>query len=225
MADVGKREQDLVLRRIEKALPPDCRIQLLGSSAALEHNIPDVSMTKDVDLSIVVLDGEGKKLAPMGVVESVLGKLQVTSEQKPEDESWVKVNIPVDEAKYRVDFIRGKSRDRPHGTFIERSILEDITSKSRPRGRVLLPSLTDLIVMKAWAAVDQTRLAEEKREEAGRFGLKAAKYLGDVRAYTETAIRRGQLDEGRIRQLLEKMAAHRRGPVEAVLRRGGALNP
>ncbi|MCA1814477.1 MAG: hypothetical protein LC624_11090 [Halobacteriales archaeon] len=224
MAVVGKREQDAVLRHIEKVLPANCKIELLGSSAAIEHNIPGLpTLTKDVDLSLVVMDKDGTRLAAMDVVEEVLERLAVEPDQKPEDESWVKVYVPLDEAKYQVDFIRGKNRDRPRGTFIERSILEDIIARSQPRGRILLPSLTDLIVMKAWASVDQARHAEDRPAEGDRFKRRAEAYARDARTYAEAAITRRELDPRRMDELLGKMAHHRKGPVEDVLLRAGAL--
>lgn len=224
MPDVTMREQRSVLRALAGALPPHCTLLLLGSTAAMDLGIRDLTTTKDVDVCIVALAEDGTRVAPPEIIERVLAALQVAPAQAPaEDGSWVKALVPVGGATFQVDFIRGKSRDRPRGTFIERGLLDRIIQAATPRGGLLVPTPTDLMVMKAWAAVDQERLAEANPLEADLHRARASKYRQDTRIVAEAALRSGALDRDRVVQLLTAMAPHRRTPVEAVLSQAGAL--
>jgi hypothetical protein len=73
--------------------------------------------------------------------------------------------VPVEDGEVRVEVIRGKSRDRRRGTFITRDLLRAVAQRAEPLNGELLPSVTDLIVMKAWAVTDQNRHLEEAPAE------------------------------------------------------------
>lgn len=198
---------------------------LLGNTAGIRHGVPGVTTTKDVDVSVILLD-EDKQIAPRERIDEILDELGVEPTVYPEDRSWVQAELPVDGVPRKVDFIRGRKRDRPNGTFIHRGILNMITRAADRDAHVLIPSLTDLIVMKAWAATDQDRTADgaegDKRERALR---RKQAYQDDTRRYTETSLDRDELEVERINELLEAMRAHRRPEVRDVLERAGTIEP
>jgi len=118
-----------------------------------------------------------------------------------------------------VDIVRGRSCDRPSDTFVHKGVLERVVARAERRGRVLLPSLSDLIVMKAWAVVDQERLASKK----GGAGGRRAAYEADARRIADVALRRNALDRSRVEELLAGMRPERARAVRAVLVRIGVL--
>lgn len=129
----------------------------------------------------------------------------------------------MDGANRQVDFIRGKSRDRPNGTFIDRATLNLVIAAAAQAGDVLLPGLSDLIVMKAWAAVDQQRHLRQSPEDPTRHQVRLTAYRQDARRFTAHALERGGLDAHRIEELVAAMAGHRRKEIRPELEQAGAL--
>lgn len=225
MPPIGEDEQRTILRRLHEALPDGCGLVLLGSTAGLHHRVPGVTTTKDVDISVVLLD-EDMQIAPRERIDDILEELEVEPTRYPEDRSWVQAELEIDGVARTVDFIRGRKRDRPNGTFIHRDILNIITASAEQDDGVLVPSLTDLVVMKAWAATDQARLADEKEGEPREKALRRGRvYQEDTRTYTEAALGRNALDRGRIQDLLDEMRDHRRPEVRSVLEAAGTIEP
>lgn len=214
--------QDAVIRRLLGALPEGAGIMLMGNTAGMAQGVPHVTRTKDVDVTIILLD-ERRRVAPIEAIRQVIATLGLKAETAPDDHSWIKAHMEIGGEKRQVDFIRGKSRDRPDGTFIDRRTLERVTAKADERGRVFLPSATDLVVMKAWAAVDQARHLRDASENVAWHEGRRRAYEEDARRYTEFALDRGVLDVARINEHLARMAAHRRAEVRGVLLRAGAL--
>lgn len=225
MAAIDRDAQRAVVGKLLDVLPDGCGLVLLGNTAGMRHGVPRLTVTKDVDVSIVLLD-EDLRVAPRERIDDVLAALNVEPTVYPEDRSWVQAEVEIGGAVRTVDFIRGRKRDRPNGTFIHRDILNLVTAEAERNGRVLVPSLTDLVVMKAWAATDQDRVAEAADGDA-RAGARdrARAYRDDARRYAETALDRAVLDRGRIGGLLAAMRDHRRPQVRAVLERAGAIEP
>jgi hypothetical protein len=221
---IGKDEQDALVRRLLSLLPDDHALLVLGNTASIVHGITDITTTKDVDVAIIVLGGD-RAIAPYEVLLELMERLGVPPKRQPDDQSWVQILVKVGDAERKVDLIRGRSRDRENGTFIERKILQEVAQGAAQIGRVLVPGTTDLVVMKAWAAVDQARhLQEEKDPRQRRFHegrLRA--YTDDARRVAEWAIRRSELEQDRIGALLKLMKPHRQRPVREVLIEIGAL--
>lgn len=205
-----------------KVLPDGAALVLLGNSAGLAHGVPHLLRTKDLDVSVVLLAG-GRTVAPLDTVHQVLQSLGVKPVTAPDDQSWIKVHIHMDGAERQVDFIRGRSRDRPNGTFIDRATLSLVISQAEQAGDVLLPGLTDLIVMKAWAAVDQARHLRQQPPDPAKYRIRLSAYQQDARRYTEHALERGMLDAHRAEALLAAMAEHRRREIRPELVQAGAL--
>lgn len=225
MARVGEDEQRRIVGQIVDVLPGACGLVLLGNTAGLHHRVPGITTTKDVDVSVVLLDSDNR-VAPREQIDEILDELGVEPTVYPRDRSWVQAQLEVDGVDRQVDFIRGRKRDRPSGTFIHRDLLNRITAAAEQDEHVLVPSLTDLVLMKAWAATDQQRLANEATgdDHETALGRKRA-YQDDTRRYTETALDRGVLDLARIRGLLDAMRDHRRPEVREVLERAGTIEP
>lgn len=211
-----------LVRRVVKGLPDETALVLLGNSAGLAHGVPHVLRTKDLDVSLVLL-AEGRAIAPIDTIRRVLAALGVEPITAPDDQSWIQAHIDVDGSTRQVDFIRGKSRDRPNGTFIDRATLSRIVAEAEQQGQVLLPGLTDLIVTKAWAAVDQARHLRQGPEDPTKHQVRLAAYRQDARRFTARAIERGTLDANRFLALLDGMAEHRRKEVRPELVDAGAL--
>lgn len=194
----------------------------MGSTAAIAHGVKTTVTTKDVDVSLILV-ADDRDVASQDAVREFLTRLGVKEERPVEDGSWFKVFLEVDGQKVQVDVIRGKSRDPPASQFIDRKLLQNVVRNATEAGSgVFLPSLTDLIVMKAWAAVDKQRLVD-RNEDAARNATLSAKYRGDVRDYTEVALERDLLDTARIDALIQEMADHRAPQVHKVLQDEGAL--
>lgn len=217
-------DQRFVLRTLRRALPSETGLLLMGNTAALHHRVPHVTRTKDVDVSLVLLD-PARRVAPATKIHEVLATLGIHAQTEPADGSWIKAFVDLRGTPFQVDFIRGKSRDRPNGTFIDRATLNDIIQAATQKAGVWLPSLTDLILMKAWAATDQSRyLHQDATDPAGHEELRRA-YRYDTRRLTEHALDRDELDRARLRELLGHRAEHRRIEISSELVQAGALEP
>lgn len=216
--------QQAVLRILRRALPRETDLLVLGNTAALGHRVPHVTRTKDVDVSLVVVD-PNRHIAPTAAIHGVLTNLGINPETAPADGSWVKAFVELDGTSYQVDFIRGKSRDRPNGTFIDRPTLNAIVQAATRHRDAWLPSLSDLILMKAWAATDQSRyLRQDPADPTGHEERRRA-YRHDARRLTEHALDHDELDRGRLRNLVGRMARHRRTDISGELVRAGTLEP
>lgn len=223
MGSIDAGTQRTIIGKLLDVLPDGCGLVLLGSTAGIRHGIPDLTVTKDVDVSIVLLDQE-LQVAPRERIDEILDALDLEPIVYPRDRSWVKAQMDIGGVAQKVDFIRGRKRDRPNGTFIHRDILNLVTAQATADGRVLLPSLTDLVVLKAWAATDQIRRADGADGEERTTALNEAEaYEDDARRYAEAALDRDALDRDRIGFLLDAMKDHRRRQVQGVLERAGAL--
>jgi hypothetical protein len=211
------------LKLLRGALPTRTKILLLGNSAALIIGVPALTRTKDVDVSLILLRDKAD-VAPLPVVRKFVATLGGTITTEPEDGAWIRVSLPVGDGEITLEIIRGKSRDRPRGKFIARNILRAIAENAESRDGELIPALTDLIVMKAWAVTDQNRGLREEPHRGGH-ALRRDAYRDDARRLTELALDRGDLDLGRIQALLVLMKEHRRKEVKVVLEEIGALDP
>ena len=183
---LGLEDQRAVLAILERALPDGCALLAIGGTAMILHGIPGLT-TKDVDVVLALLDRTG--LASPQSLDGFLETLGGRVRTRPEDGSWVRVDLDVGGRTCPVDIVRGRSRDRPSDTFVHKGVLERVVARAERRGRVLLPSLSDLIVMKAWAVVDQERLASKK----GGAGGRRAAYEADARRIADVALRRNAL--------------------------------
>jgi hypothetical protein len=197
---------------------------LMGNTASLRYGVPHVQRTKDVDVTILVLD-ETRKVAPIEAVHAMLRTLDLRAAAAPDDHSFVQTFVEVREGSYQVDVIRGKSRDRPEGTFIDRRTLNAVIQAAVRDRDVWLPSLPDLILMKAWAATDQARHVRQAFNDPTWHEERRRAYHDDVRRLTEHALDRDQLDRLRLEQLLAMMAEHRRTEIRSELVRAGSLEP
>lgn len=225
MAAIDADEQDTIVDQLLAVLPDGCGLVLLGNTAGIHHDVPTITTTKDVDVSVVLLD-QHNQVAPRERVDEILEELGVEPTKYPEDRSWVQAEFEIDGAPRKVDFIRGRKRDRPNGTYIHREILNLVTAAAEQDGDVLVPSLTDLVVMKAWAATDKARLADQREGEAReRADRRRRAYEDDTRRFTETALDRDVLDLERVHDLLDAMRDHRRPEVRGVLERAGTIEP
>lgn len=225
MPPLDQEEQQTILQQLVDVLPEGCGLVLLGNTAGIRHGVPGITTTKDVDVSLILLD-EDQQIAPRERIDEILNDLGVEPTVYPEDRSWVQAELPVDGVPRKVDFIRGRKRDRPNGTFIHRDILNMITRAADRDDHVLVPSLTDLIVMKAWAATDQNRTADDAEGDKREHALRRKRaYEDDTRRYTETALDRDELEMERIDELLAAMRDHRRPEVRGVLERAGTIEP
>src|SRR3990170_2310396 len=213
---IGRVEQSSILDHLLSALPVDFALLVLGNTGSIVYGITDISATKDVDVSIVVL-GRTRSVASHEDVLELVKTLGVPIVRRPEDQSWVQIRVTVRDATRQVDLIRGKDRDRPNGTFIERKIIEAVAKAANQKGRLLIPTLTDLVVMKAWAAVDQERhLARASgNPEYHRQRLRA--YTDDARRITDFALKRSELAIKRVDELLDLMRPLRRTQVRRIL--------
>src|SRR3990172_844910 len=169
---LGLEDQRAVLAILERALPDGCALLAIGGTAMILHGIPGLT-TKDVDVVLALLDRTG--LASPQSLDGFLETLGGRVRTRPEDGSWVRVDLDVGGRTCPVDIVRGRSRDRPSDTFVHKGVLERVVARAERRGRVLLPPLSDLIVMKAWAVVDQERLAPEEGGAGGRRGARGAR--------------------------------------------------
>lgn len=225
MPAIDAREQEEILGRLLEVLPESCGLVLLGNTAGIRYSVPGVTTTKDVDVSVVVLE-DALRIAPRERIDEILNELGVEPTVYPEDRSWVQAELQVGDVARAVDFIRGRKRNRPNGTFIHRDILNRIVAAAQRDGRVLVPSLTDLILMKAWAATDQARLATDREGKARSEAQRRRRaYEEDTRRYTEAALDRDVLDLSRLEELLGEMRDHREPEVRGVLERAGTLEP
>lgn len=225
MAQIDAEDQGTIVDQLLAVLPDGCGLVLLGNTAGIHHDVPGITTTKDVDVSVVLLD-EHNQIAPRERIDDILDELDVEPTKYPEDRSWVQAKLEIAGAGRKVDFIRGRKRDRPNGTFIHRDVLNHVTAAAREDGGVLVPSLTDLIVLKAWAATDKARLAEKREGKAQeRAERRRRAYEDDTRRFTETALDRDVLDRKRVHELLEAMREHRRPEVRGVLERAGTIEP
>lgn len=222
MANVTKPVQEKLLERLRAALPKGHALLLMGSTAAIAHGVRTTVTTTDVDVSLILV-ADDRDVASQEAVKEFLAGLRVEAEKPAEDGSWFKVHLDVDGQAVQVDVIRGKSRDRASSQFIDRDLLKHVVQNATQFAEgVYLPTLTDLIVMKAWAAVDKERLVA-RGDDPTRNQTLADKYRGDVRDYAEFGLERGDLDANRIEALLGTMADHRAPQVRAVLEDEGAL--
>lgn len=223
MAFIDRSAQRAILGKLLDVLPESCGLVLLGNTAGLHLGIPRITLTKDVDVSVVLLDDD-RRVAPRERIDDILEALDVEPTAYPEDRSWVQTEIEIDGVPQQVDLIRGRKRDRPNGTFIHRDILNLVTAQATADGGVLVPPITDLVVLKAWAATDQHRLAEDAEGDERADALDRARaYEEDARRYADAALDRDALDRERIQSLLDAMRDHRRPEVRAVLVRAGAV--
>lgn len=225
-ARLGRADQDRILSHLSAALPPGCALLALGSTAGLLHGVRDVTTTKDIDISVIVMRPD-RTVAPKTVLYEIIEKARAKIVMDPEDGSWIKTTVSVDDVLRQVDLVRGKKHDRPDGLFLDRRLLEAVASAATPdaSGRILTPSLTDLVVMKAWASIDQARRAKASApaELAERANNLSEVYAADARRYAEEALDRNALDLARIEDLLAKMARHRAPEVRRVLVDNGIL--
>jgi hypothetical protein len=219
---IGRAEQESILSHLLSALPADFALLVLGNTGSITYGITDISSTKDVDVAIVVI-GPSRRIASYEALLELVAALGLEPTRRPEDRSWAQIPVKTDAGTSNVDLIRGRDRDRPNGTFIERRILEAVAKGAQERGRILVPTITDLIVMKAWAAVDQERhlASPSDAEDHHRGRLRA--YTDDARRIADFALRRDELDIKRVEHLLNLMRPHRRTPVRRVLAAVGVL--
>jgi hypothetical protein len=219
--EIDRRYLRTVLGRLLGAVPPGTGILLLGNTAGLMHRVPAVAQTKDVDISLVLLV-EKRRIAPRSVVAAFLANVGGEITKHPADGSWIQLVLPIGDREVKVDVIRGKSRDRAGGTFLARNVLQAIAERASRRDQELLPDLTDLVVMKAWATTDQDRhLRSDPTNEYHLLRRRA--YFDDARRYAEVALDRGALDVARMEELLGLMRDDRRRLVRVVLEEAGAL--
>lgn len=217
---IGRAEQDGILVHLTPALPVGCALLALGSTAGLLHGVKEVTTTKDVGLSVIVLAPD-RAVAPKAVVYEFIANAKAKVVTDPEDGSWIKTSVEVKDVPRQVDLIRGKKHDRPDGLFLDRRLLEAVAvaATALEGGRILLPTLTDLVVLKAWASVDQARRAKDapSADLVERFTNKSGVYASDARHYAEEALDRNVLDKERIEALLARMAPHRGPEVRRVI--------
>ncbi len=227
MTTLGPDEQRTIIAKLLEALPDACGIVLLGNTAGIRHGVPNVTTTKDVDVAVILLD-EDQRVAPRERIDDVLDDLGIEPTRYPADRSFVQAAIPIDGVHRTIDFIRGKKRDRPDGTFLHRDLLNTVTRAAQADDGVHLPSLTDLIVMKAWAATDQARKADQAQQtgaDATANQRRSQAYEQDTRRYAEHALDKEVLDLHRVNGLLAGMRDERASDVRAVLTRAGVLEP
>lgn len=213
----------VVLRMLSQALPPRTKLLLLGSTAALTMGVPTLTRTKDVDVALVLI-GEERGIAPLSDVMDLARRLRGRITRSPEDGSWVRFSLLVGDRQVGVEAIRGKSRDRRGGTFITRDLLRAIAQRAEPLDGSLLPSVTDLIVMKAWAVTDQSRHLEEA-PQSEQYRRRRNAFQDDSRRLTEWALGRNVLATERVEELLAMMKEHRRKEVRAALIEAGVFEP
>lgn len=182
-----------------------------------------MTRTKDVDVALVLV-GEERGIASLSEVRELARRLHGRITRSPEDGSWVRFSLPVGDGDVRVEAIRGKSRDRRRGTFIARDLLRAIAQRAEPLDGEFLPSVTDLIVMKAWAVTDQNRHLEEA-PESEHYRRRRNAFRDDTRRLTEWALNRNALETERMEELLATMEEHRRKEVRAALTEVGGFEP
>ncbi len=219
--DIDSGLARLVLQTLKSSLPEGTEILLLGSTAALFLGVPSPTRTKDVDIALVLV-GRKNRIATQPAVREFANRIHGVVTKDPENGSWLRFSLPVVDGEVTVEVIRGKSRDRPQGKFITRRFLQAVAESALPSNDVLVPSLADLIAMKAWAATDQIRHLKEKPGDEYHLRRRDA-YRDDTRRLTEFALDRGALDVERIKNLLSLMRQDRQKEIRTVLVEAGTV--
>lgn len=176
--------------------------------------------TKDVDLVPFLLVDQKLKIPSTNVLLEFAKTLSDSVEVK-KDQTNVTVLLPLEAGRVKVELIRGRN-PASGGYFVTRRVLEACASISTAKGNVLELPPEGLAVLKAWAATDQDKLIEAKRDPRGFHAARAAAFRQDV-----AKIGRSFLDQGkppptrRMAELLASCPAGRRERIEAVLKAAG----
>lgn len=212
---ITREIQDKILARVEEALPEGIVAMLIGGTLLLDAGAHPAGRTKDTDVVLLVHQEEGLDIPAADVVAGILQGF-ASEVQVRKDRTSVSGTVELEEGRFLVEAVRG--RGAQGGYFVRRTLLKKVAVVSKPRGKLLVPPLEALAVLKAWAATDQDKLAATERDRRGFHQARAADFRRDVRRCLEGLLKRGQRpDTALVVVLLEACSRERRERVGAVL--------
>lgn len=210
-----------VLDRVGAGLAEGWRLMPIGGSAMAHHGFHEAtSVTKDVDLVVLVLEADAPRVASWA--ETLALAHRVGLDVRPrKDQTSVACLVAVEGATVRLEFVRGRN-PASGGYFVTRRVLAAVAARGRPMGRVVEPAPEGLAVLKAWAAVDQDKLVRAGKDARGFHAARAGGFRADVRAIRSLMLTRGRAPNASLlRDLLAACPAGRRAAIEGVLRDQG----
>jgi len=207
-----------VVEMITAKLPAESFLMLLGGGLMMEAGLRHAVTTKDEDLVLLLVEGEGLRVADAAALERLIRELGSTPKVR-KDQTNVSCALDTSEGTFLVEFVRG--RRGGHGYFISRAVLERVAEISRRDGRLLVPPLEALAFLKAWASVDKAKLLATGRDGRGYHAERQRAFRRDVALIRERVLESRAPDAGVFTKLLEACSQNRARAVRQVLEEAG----
>lgn len=208
------------LQEVVRRLPAGWRIMPIGALGMMQILADPAQRTKDVDLvPLLVVDQKLRIPSTAEVVE--LARTLSDSVKVEKDQTHVTVLLTLEAGRVKVELVRGRN-PASGGYFVTRRVLETCASVSDARGTVLGLPPEGMAFLKAWAATDQEKLIEAKRDPRGFHAARAAAFRQDVAKIAGSFLDKGKPPPiRRMDELLSSCPSERRKRIEAVLKAAG----
>lgn len=221
--EIAERIVALVARALVpgwKAMPIGGTVMTQIASSSTTFTASTAMVTKDVDIVLLELRGEERKIPTFAAVMDVAR--QLSDEVAPrEDRNAVAVVVESGDGPVDVELIRGRD-NAAGGYFVTRRLLETAAALSTEKGQLLVVAPEALAVLKAWAATDKEKLVKASKDPTGFHAARARQFRQDV-----ADILRSILDAGEepamdvVKPMLATCPRDRRAAVAGVLRERG----
>lgn len=194
---LGPGDHQAIVDHIRSRLPPGYRILILGNTAL---QIRRVRSTATIDVDVFLVQ-PGPAIPPWADLVRIALTIDPSAEPSA-DQASVLLRVPTAAGPAEVDLIRGRRRP---GRFVTHDFLTAVADDAVPWGSDLLPRDEALVVMKAWAAVDQQRRAEGGEDAARRAG-KRDRFLSDLGWLRDAKLAsQASFDQGRLQTYLARV--------------------
>lgn len=220
MIPIDRTQADAALQEVKRRLPPGWCVMPIGAIGMMQVLDNPAQHTKDVDLVPFIVVDQKLKIPSTSVLVEFAQSLS-DSVDVEKDQTNVTVLIPLEAGRVKVELIRGRN-PASGGYFVTRRLLEACASISTRKGNLLELPAEGLAFLKAWAATDQDKLVEAKRDARGFHAARAAAFRLDVAKIARLFLDQGKPPLGkRMAELLASCPPGRRERIEAVLKAAG----
>lgn len=211
-----------VVEELGRKAPDDWRLMPVGGTLMGLTGLGDAQTTKDVDIVLVVLDGDSAVIPEYEAVLAFATRLSEHVDGR-KDHTAVQLLLATDTGPVKVELVRGRSSGMG-GYFVSRSVLEAAATLAIDRGAYLELPPEALAFLKAWAAHDKQKLVDAGKDGRGYHATRRDGFLADVHDLLEDLLDGGRRpDEQTFEPLFGATGGQREVAVRRILEDAGWL--
>lgn len=181
-----------IVREIARKLGPDARVMPIGGTAMGLLQARVSGTTKDVDLVVVLAQGDAAKIPPYEEIVRIAARLvdDPAKIQLRADQTSVMLPYASELGVVKLELVCG--RGASGGYFVKRRVLEGLVPHAGLVEGVYRLPLEALAFLKAWAATDKAKLVKAGKDERGYHAGRERAFRREVADILDVLRKRGK---------------------------------